>query len=342
MAMNDFWRKWRAEILRGSVIFVAVVAVGLALVSAVRNGTNRIRNGARSLIPELTQSFNASMGGGFDDPGRHHGDPWSWHSRLNAGQTLALRNLNGPVEVTAASGTETIVTTEKSWLNSDPGSVTIQAVPTSAGTMICAVYPGSTGDECSSGRGVSVHMNGREHTDVAVKFVVQLGRGVKIDVGNIAGDVDVTGATAGVVVSTVSGDQSVETTTWPVTLSSVSGDISATTGTPGADRAKVNSVSGDVSLSIPASSDVIVHANTVSGDIQDDFEIPVSDAKYGPSHSMSGTVGKGGALLDLMTVSGDIALNKASTTTVRQVKKKHGVTAVAAPVAPTVPPPARP
>lgn len=336
--MNDFWKKWRAEILRGSVIFVAVVAVGLALVSAVRSGANR----ARQFIPELAQTFNASMGGGFDDPGRHHGDPWSWHSHLNAGQTLALRNLNGPIEVTAAPGTETLVTVEKSWLSSEPGSVTIQAIPTSSGTMICAIWPGSTGGECNAGHNMNVHLNGRQRNDVAVKFVVQLARGVKVDVGSIAGDVDITGAAAGVVVSTVSGDQSVETSSWPVTLNSVSGDISATTGLPGGEPAKVNSVSGDVSLNLPASADVVVHANSLSGDLQDDFDIPVEEAKYGPSHSMSGTVGKGGALLDLSTVSGDISLGKASSVHVVRLQKKHGVTAVVAPVAPVVPAPARP
>jgi hypothetical protein len=339
MAMHDFWRKWRAELLRGSVIFVGVVAVGLAIVSAVRKGADRARN----IIPQLAQSFNASLGGGFDDPGRHHGDTWSWHSHLNAGQTLALRSLNGPVEVTAAPGTETLVTVEKSWMSSDPGVVTIQAIPTSSGTMICAIWPGSNGTDCSAGHNLNIHMNGREHNDVAVKFVVQLARGVKIDVGSIAGDVNVSGATAGVAVNTVSGDLSVETTSWPVSLSTVSGDISAQTGAPGAEPAKVASVSGDVSLSIPSASDVVVHANSVSGDIQDDFDIPVEEAKYGPSHSMSGTVGKGGAQLDLNTVSGDISLNKGSSVTIVRLKKKHGVTVVAPAIPiPPVAPVARP
>jgi hypothetical protein len=336
--------KWRAEILRGSLIFVVVVGAGLALVSAFHKGVDGIKNGTRSFLPQLAQNLTASFGGDFDAPGRTHGDAWSWHSKLNPGQTLAIRNVAGPVEVTAAPGTETIVTTEKSWINSAPGSVTIQAVPTSSGTMICAVWPGSSDGACSAGHNRTMRMNGREHSDVAVKFVVQLARGVKIDVGGISGDVDISGAAAGVTAQTVSGDVSVQTSSWPVELNSVSGDISVTTGAPGADAAKVNSVSGDLKIFVPANPDLTVHASTMSGDIGDDFSLPVHEAQYGPSQTLDGTIGKGGARLEMSTVSGDISLSKATSATVWRVQKKapKAATAVTAPAAPAIPAPAKP
>jgi len=344
MTMTDFWKKWRAEILRGSVIFVVVVAVGLALISAVRTGAQKVRNGARGIIPELAQSFTSGLGGNFDDPGRTHGAAWSWHSKLNPGQTLTLRDLNGPVEVAAAPGTETVVTAERSWLKSDPNSVTIQAVPTSTGTMICAVWPGSTGSECSASHDVNFKVDGKQRDDVAVKFVVQLARGVKIDVGSVNGDVDISGAQGGVTANTVNGDLTVETSSWPVNLSTVNGDISAIAGAPGSDHASLKSVNGDVSLSLPEHLNLVVNAHTVTGDISTDFSLPVTDAKYGPSHSMSGTLGTGGGVLDLNTVSGDITLNKASASTVHLLPlKKHGAAAVAAPApAPTPPTPPSP
>lgn len=344
MTMKSFWMKWRAEILRGSVIFVVVVGAGLALVSAFHRGVDGLKSRTRGFIPQLASGLSASFGGDFDAPGRTHGDAWSWHSKLNPGQTLAIRNLSGPVEVTAAPGAETIVTTEKSWLNSDPAGVTLQAVPTSAGTMICAVWPGSTGGDCSSGHNLNVHMNGREHSDVAVKFVVQLARGVKIDVAGVSGDLSVDGAAAGVTANTVSGDVSVQTSSWPVELNSVSGDISVSTGMPGTDPAKVNSVSGDLKVYVPVNPDLTVHATTMSGDIGDDFSLPVHEAQYGPSQSLDGTIGKGGARLEMSTVSGDIKLNKATSTTVWRLSKKapKAVTAVTAPPAPAVAPPAKP
>lgn len=337
MTMKSFWMRWRAELLRGSVIFVVVVGLGLALVSAWHSGLNNLKAKTGNLIPALAHDFGANFGGDFDAPGRNHGDSWSWHAKLNAGQTLAIRNLAGPVEVTAAPGAETVVTAEKSWLNSDPNSVIVQAVPTSAGTMVCAVWPGSTGN-CSGGQNLTVHANGHGQNDVAVKFVVQLGRGVKIDVGGISGDVQVQGATAAVTANTVSGDVSVESSSWPVTLTSVSGDISVTTGTPGTEPAKVSSVSGDVKFYLPAHPDVSVHATTMSGDVGDDFDIPVQEAKYTNAQSLNGSIGKGGPLLTLSTVSGDIELNKVTSASVWTVPKKGAPpTAVTAPAAPAKP-----
>ena len=340
MTMIDFWRKWRAELLRGSVIFVAVVAVGLALISAVRSGADKVRNRARDFIPQLAQGFTSGLGGNFDDPGRNHGATWSWHSKLNPGQTLTLRDLNGPVEVTPAPGTETVVTAERSWLTSDPNSVTIQAVPTSSGTMICAIWPGSNGTECTAGHDVNFRFDGKQHNDVAVKFLVQLPRGVKIDVGSVNGDVDVSGAQGGVTVNTVNGDLSVQTSAWPVNLTTVNGDITATAGAPGPESASVKSVNGDVSLSLPEHLNLVVKAHSVTGDISNDFSIPVTEPKYGPSHSMSGTLGTGGGVLDINTVSGDITLSKATASSVHvwSVKKHHGV-AVVAPAAPAAPAP---
>jgi hypothetical protein len=340
MTMKSFWMRWRAELLRGSVIFVVVVGLGLALVSAWHNGVNNLKARTGSIIPALAQGFGASFGGDFDAPGRNHGDSWSWHAKLDPGQTLAIRNLAGPVEVTAAPGAETVVTAEKSWLSSDPNSVVVQAVPTSAGTMICAVWPGSTGN-CSAGENLNIHSNGHDHSDVAVKFVVQLGRGVKIDVGGISGDVQIQGASAAVTAHTISGDVSVQSSSWPVDLRSVSGDISVTTGKPGAEPAKVNSVSGDVKVYLPANPDVSVHATTVSGDVGDDFDIPVQEAKYTNAQSLNGSIGKGGAELSLSTVSGDIHLSKATSLSVWKVQKK-GATAVVAAPTPATPPVAPP
>lgn len=343
MTMLDVWKKWRAEILRGSVIFAIVVGLGLTIVSAVHKMEARVASGARGFLPQLAQSIASSAGGSFDDPGRTHGDAWSWHSKLEPGQTLAIRNINGPVEVTAATGTETVVTVEKSWLTSDPHSVTLRAVPTAEGTTICALWPGSaSGDGCATGRGVNFTTDHRQSTDVAVKFVVQLGRGVKIDVGSVNGDVSVAGAESAVRVASVSGDLSVETAAWPVDLTTVSGDITARTGLPGADASEIKTVSGDVNLDLPDHPDVLVNAHTLSGDVSNDFSIPVVEERFTSSHSMVGTLGKGGAKLDINTVSGDITVDRASAPKVVKVGVKGGVTAVRAAPHPTPAPPAPP
>jgi hypothetical protein len=71
----------------------------------------------------------------------------------------------------------------------------------------------------------------------------------------------------------------------------------------------------------------------------------VAEAQYGPSKSLSGNLGSGGAVLSLTTGTGDISLNKASqgsvhVTRIKVAKAGRGVTVVA-PVAPP-PPVAKP
>jgi len=340
MTMNDFWKKWRAELLRGAVIFVVVVAIGLTAVSFV----GRLKAKGGNALAELAR-MGGDFGGSFDDPGRSHGDAWSWHAPLTPGQTLSIRNLNGPVEVAAATGPEAVVTAEKSWRNSDSGSVTIQAIPSSSGVVICAVWPGSTGSECTPGHEINFNFKGKHDrvSDVAVKFTVQVPKGVKVDVGSVAGDVDITGATAAVSAQTVTGDVSVETSAGPVSLSTVTGDVHATVASLGQGNSEVKAVTGDVSVSIPDHADLLVDAHTTAGDIDNDFSLPVSDQKYGPSHSMTGTLGKGGATLKLSTVTGDISLDKTTATTVRVVRVPGRAAVTTAPaVAPAAPPAPKP
>jgi len=343
MTMKSFWMKWRAEILRGSVIFAVVVGAGLALVSAFHNGMDRLKSGTRGIIPQLAQSLNASMGGGFDDPGRTHGDAWSWHKKLAPGQQITIRNINGPVEVHAADGPETVVETEKSWLGTDSAAVQVIASDGSNGVTICAVMNGSRGGECGEHQWRSNDRHGSPR--VAVRFTVHVPSGVKIDVQTALGDVNVDGGTADLKAHAGTGDINVSSMAWPVDLLSGTGDISATLGAPGKGDATVKSGVGDVSVTLPARVNLSINAHTGVGDLSDDFGLPVSEAQYGPSKSLTGTLGSGGGILSLTAGTGDISLNKAGgsgihVTRVKVGKAINGVTVVA-PVAPT-PPPARP
>jgi hypothetical protein len=342
--MNDFWRKWRAEILRGSVIFVAVVAVGLALVSAARNGANRLRNGARGFLPQIAQSINDG-GGGFDGAGRTHGDAWSWHKKLAPGQQLSIRNANGPVEVHPADGTETSVETEKSWLGDDSAAVQLVASDGPNGVTICAIMHGSQESACGAQHWTSSNDH-HGSSRVAVKFTVHVPSGVKIDVQTGLGDVNVDGGTADLTVLSGTGDISVTSMSWPVDLTSGTGDISATLGAPGRGDARMKSGIGDVSVTLPAHANLSIDAHTGVGDLSDEFGLPVAEAQYGPSKSLTGNLGSGGSVLSLATGTGDIALNKVdhisvNVTQVRVGKRGHSVTVVA-PLAPTPPPAARP
>src|SRR5690349_6899419 len=122
--------------------------------------------------------------------------------------------------------------------------------------------------------------------------------------------------------------------------------VSATLGAPGREDATVKSGTGDVSVSLPAQVNLSINAHTGTGDLSDEFDLPVSEAQYGPSKSLTGNLGSGGGVLTLTTGTGDISLNKVDrsqvrVTGVRVGKRAQGGTVVA-PVAPAPPAPARP
>ena len=334
--MKDFWIKWRHEIVRGAVLFGGVVAVGLLIASGFHRVSMKVNDLAHG-FPAQVRNFTANMGTDFSAPGRTHGDPWNWHKKLAPGQSLTIRNISGPIDLQSGGGPEATVTTEKSWLGNDSATVRMVSVETATGVTICAVDVESHNDECG------VHSwstdNHHNHNGVAVKFTIQVPKGVNVDIGTVTGDVQITGGTGAVTAKSGMGDVTVTTMGWPVDIESGTGDVSATLGAPGQGVANVKAGTGDVSVTLPEHANLTVDAHTGTGDLSDEFGIPVVEQKYGPSKSLAGILGVGGGRLSLVSGTGDIALNKAAVINI-QVSPVVAPTIRHAPRAPHAPKPA--
>lgn len=317
--MKEFWIKWRREIVRGGFLFLLVFGLGVLAFRYVGRLRERVRSFASQFasgMPAALRNLNLDINGNFDDPGRTHGDPWTWSGKLVPGQTLKIENVNGPIDVTPAKLSTVLVSTEKSWNHSDSASVRLLAVESPAGVTICAVWPNSSGECGRSSQGVRAHVGRRRgngpDNDVAVKFTIQVPRGVKVDATTVNGDVQITSAGA-VNATTVSGDLTIDAGAWPVKLVTVAGDVDATLRATGTDSASVTSVSGDVTLHLPSSASLTVNGNTISGDIETGFPLTVTTPQYGPGHSLHGAVGGGAGELGIHTVSGDITVQPIGT-----------------------------
>jgi DUF4097 and DUF4098 domain-containing protein YvlB len=149
--------------------------------------------------------------------------------------------------------------------------------------------------------------SGGNGNDVAVRFTVELPKGVKVDATTVNGDVNVI-ATAGVTATTVKGDITADAGGWPVKLVTVAGDVNATVRSVTADSASITSVSGDVTLLLPKVASLTVEGNTVSGDIVTGFPLTVTTPQYGPGHSVHGAIGAGAGRIAIHTVSGNISV----------------------------------
>jgi hypothetical protein len=299
--MKNFWLKWRREIVRGGFLFLAVVGVGMFVVSAIRRGTTR--------FAQVRERFglNGDWGSGFDPGGdRRTGDTWVYSAKLAPGQWLWIRNTNGSVRVSAAGGDSVEVRAVKTYRHSDPAGVRVISKSLAGGVAVCALW---TQDDSSCQAGGGIRASSSRRSDVAVDFEVRVPRGVRVGASTIHGGVMIRGATARVVAAAVDGAVDAETANGPVDAVSVNGNVRASMRAFG-DTGEVNlfTVNGEAIVELPAALDASLEAGTVNGSIETDYPLAVS-GKFTSRH-LSGTVGAGGRRVHVQTVNGSIAIKK--------------------------------
>jgi cytoskeletal protein CcmA (bactofilin family) len=297
---KEFWLRWRGEILRGTMIFLVVVGGGFFVRSVVGRGREKLEG--------LRDQFNTD----FLAADRQRAEPWHYTADLAPQRTLWLRNINGSIAVDSAEGNKLEITAERTFKHSSVDSVQILTSTSEHGLTVCAMWPGRAvqcGPDGHYSTDGGVHGN-----DVALVFTVRLPAGVKLDASTVNGDVEVNGATAPVDAGTVNGDIAIETAHGPVRAATVNGDVAAVLhGFSGPGDVNVATVHGDASLTLPDKLDAVVEGHTVAGDINTDYPLVVS-GKFA-SHTIGGTLGKGGRRLNLNTVTGDVELRRLSATT---------------------------
>lgn len=234
---------------------------------------------------------------------------FNWHGRLAPGQSVEIKGVNGAIRAERASGSEVTVEATKSGRQSDPNSVTVQAVPHEGGITICAVYPSSDlahSNECQPGSGGRMNVN---NNDVKVEFTVRIPAGVHFIGRTVNGEVEAASLDGDVEAHTVNGKIRISTTGWAAG-NTVNGSIVARLGQTAASRPlEFHTVNGTVDVEMPATINATIHASTVNGHISTDFPLMISGKFSG--REISGAIGQGGPELSLKTVNGSIELHRA-------------------------------
>ena len=290
MTGKEFLRRWRLDIVRGAVILGVVFGIGMLVVSMVGRG--------RAALNDFGHQFDT----GFLAADRIHGQPWMYVKPLAPDRTLWLRNINGSITVTPSAGRQLEIHAERTFKHSSADSVRIITAESDGGLTVCAMWTGSGSCGPDGHYNSPGHMNGN---DAAAVFEVRLPRGVRLDASTVNGDVSVDGSSAPVDAVTVNGDVTVETANGPITVTTVNGDAHATMhALTGPGDVKITTVHGDAQVDLPAGIDAVVDGHTVAGDISSEFPLTVT-GKFA-SHSLSGTLGKGGRQIHITTVTGDV------------------------------------
>ena len=300
-----FLSTWRREIIRGGVLFGLVVVAGVMISNAVRAGVGSVPWGALRSLNGFSNGFNMDPDGDLFGPGRQVGDAWTWRGQVTPSQQVWIRNTNGPVEVVQGDGNTLEVTTEKSWRNSQPSSVSLVPVTSARGVTICAVW---AAHESHCGAAGEYQMSGVRKNDVAVRFTVHLPRGVKVDVSTMNGELAIEGAAAPVVANTLNGRILVHTSVGPVRATTVNGSIEAAMDALTGGDIELQTVNGAVTAVLPRGLNAVVDASTVNGRVETDFALE-STGKISPRH-LRGTIGSGGMTLKLNTVNGSVMIRR--------------------------------
>lgn len=131
-----------------------------------------------------------------------------------------------------------------------------------------------------------------------------------LDLSTTSGDATVGAVSApSVSLRTTSGDlRATRLTAQLVEISSVSGNTRlGFEAIPG--RIEVRSTSGDVAITLPGNAQFELDARSTSGRVTCVFPIAIKENRSGGgSHVLSGTVGAGGSVVAVRTVSGDISI----------------------------------
>lgn len=309
--MDSFWQTWRREIIRGAILFVGVIAIGLC----VRYIVGRVRAGVVDNLPVALRDLRDLRGlrnlkdndFNFDhDPGpRDTADTWSYRGKLAPGKWLWIGNTNGAVTVEPAQGDSVEVVAVKTHTHSDPASVRIETSTSPEGLAICALWVHG-GGRCSPGE--DFKPSSLRRNDVAVEFTVRLPKRVRLGVTTVNGAVHVAKASAPLVLTTVNGEINAETSAGPVRAVSVNGSVRARMSAFG-DTGTVSlfTVNGEATAELPARLDADVEASTVSGGIETDYPLSIT-GKIGKQ--LRGTLGAGGRKVHITTVNGAINLRK--------------------------------
>ena len=242
-------------------------------------------------------------------------EEFRWQGRVQAGQALEVKGVNGSVRAEGSSGNQIEVVARKRAERSDTKEVEIRVVEHAGGVTICAVYPSedpSRPNECQPGGDgrMSVRNN-----DVEVNFIVKVPAGVRFIGRTVNGGVDATGIGSDVEATTVNGGITISAS-GIAQATTVNGSIKALMGNANwPSELKFNTVNGSITLDFPANLSAEVRAETLNGELSSDFPMNIessSEGGRGRPKRMTATIGSGGRSLTLKTINGDIRLRRAA------------------------------
>jgi len=292
---------------RHMMVGLVAFTVFATVVAAQTGGVEDTARAVRSFVERVAGGIDFAASPGKDGvrTGQSATD-YRWSGRMDAGETLEIKGVNGSIRMRPGEGDEVVVTAEARSRRSDVSSVRIERVEHDGGLTFCAVYPtprGKAENRCAPG---SEGRMSTERNDVRVDFSVDVPTGVHAIGVTVNGDVEAFGLGADVTAKTVNGDVEV-TTAGFARGQTVNGSVDMVMGRAALGAgAEFSTVNGSITLDVPDDIDADVEASWLNGGFESDIPF-LLEGKMSRRRA-SGALGAGGPLLKLKTVNGSIRI----------------------------------
>jgi len=255
----------------------------------------------RATITALLVAISLALGVG-EAAARREGQAFHWNGRLDAGQTISVRGINGSIHAELAPGKDVVVEAEKWGEHSDPDRVKIEITEDARGVKICARYPRRWGGGLTDCNGFGSVGN----NDVQVRYHILVPAGITARFATVNGGIEALGLRGPVAARTVNGAVRLETSD-QAEAATVNGSIVAR-ARPGAEDLAFRTINGSIRLELPADASAEVHARTINGSLSSDFPVEVHRSWIG--RRLLGRIGHGGPDVRIQTINGSISLRE--------------------------------
>jgi hypothetical protein len=243
--------------------------------------------------------------------GRLERDVFTWSGRIPENRWIMVRNLNGPIYVTAGTTDRVEVTGTRRTRRGDPEFVRFEVKKFGANdqdVLVCALW-GDNATCSEDGYRSRNDGNRNRSNDVVVEFRVRVPKGVKVAAHGVNGEVRVENVEGEVEAGSVNGSVFVETRRGPVSANTVNGSVRASMGKFELDTdLRFSSVNGTVIAEFSDDINAEVDLSTVNGRFLTDFPVTIT-GRIDPRR-LRATIGKGGPRIRLSTVNGNVELRR--------------------------------
>jgi TM2 domain-containing membrane protein YozV/predicted Ser/Thr protein kinase len=233
---------------------------------------------------------------------------------LSAKGQVRLDNVNGRVEIAGWDGNDVVIKALKHGKTQE--SVEATKINVAASPDEIAIHTEQPSSETGFSAIWSWFKNGGNN-NATVDYAIQVPRHARLaNISSVNGRVVIDDVNGDIEASTVNGAMQIQGAAGSLKLSTVNGRMATELVLLGRGQSvSLSGVNGQIDVTLPADADADVSASTVNGHITSEFPSLIVKKDFPIGQHLKGTLGHGGANVNVHTVNGGISIQRGTPAT---------------------------